>query len=317
MPAALSLAEAVLQAVSAPSEHSSDKPSARRTHPGLAPPSPPVESYRSRPPSTPPLPGAESIEPRAPRAARPVAEPREVPEAWSSEPDEDAEAPRSDSGEPGHALDEEPPASGGRLRTVAGPALVTLGAAALAFAGMRVILGGALDGWGASPSTEILGNFAVADSGSDPGVLQDPSPTPLPASPEPVAAASAPPPAPDAGDDAGTRPASASSSRSSARGDRALDVNVATELLDAPLLPTLPPGHGLLEVRTWEAQRIYVDGVFVGNYASRLVPLSPGAYRVRLSSGAGDIEQAVQVEAGRLTRLSASSKSSESDAPAP
>jgi hypothetical protein len=77
-----------------------------------------------------------------------------------------------------------------------------------------------------------------------------------------------------------------------------------TEVLDAPPSPKLLPGHGLLEVRTWEPQRIYVDGVFVGNYQSRLVPLNPGTYRVRLA-GAREIEQSVQVQAGRLTRASA------------
>ena len=96
-----------------------------------------------------------------------------------------------------------------------------------------------------------------------------------------------------------------------ARTDIQVDVDVSTEPVDAPLQAKLLPGHGLLEVRTWEPQRIYVDGVFVGNYASRLVPLNPGTYQVRLIAGAREIEQAVTVEAGRRTRVWARLESSE------
>jgi hypothetical protein len=80
---------------------------------------------------------------------------------------------------------------------------------------------------------------------------------------------------------------------------------VSTETLEPALRSKLFPGLGLLEVRTWEPQRIYVDGVFVGNYASRLVPLNPGTYSVRLLAGDRDIERSVLVQAGRRTRISA------------
>ena len=88
-------------------------------------------------------------------------------------------------------------------------------------------------------------------------------------------------------------------------------MDVSIEVLDAPAQPPLQPGQGLLEVRTWEAQRIYVDGVFMGNYSARLIPLSPGDYRVRLFDGAREIEDTAHVEAGRRTRLWARSKSPE------
>jgi CheY-like chemotaxis protein len=321
LPAALSLAEAVLQAVSAPTEdHPPDKPSARRTHPGLAPPSPPPEPFRPRKPKTPPPPdpllssearpspvppepepalfsnASFSSAPTLPPKSRAGLEPREVPEAWSSEPDADeaTDPGPASSGEASHSLDDEPSSSvGGRVRAVAGPALVMLAAAALAFVGVRVILSGALEGLGGTTSPGTLAHVTsldVADSGA-----------PTPTTPAPLGSEGT---APDAGD-AGW----SNEPRALGRG-APLDVNVSTELLDPPARLKLFPGHGLLEVRTWERQRIYVDGVFVGNYTSRLVPLNPGTYHVRLA-GARDIEQAVQVQAGRRTRVWARTASME------
>lgn len=329
LPAALSLAEAVLQAVSAPVDGAPDKPSARRTNPGVAPPAPPVEPYRrtagspplselerhaGRRPSVPPPPreGRSSVVPVAPAVAArpssvppppdgrpstlpPAPEPREVTEAWSSEPDDDDDPQlvTADPSRPGAALDDEPAATfAGRARSVVGPVVVTLGAAALAFGGMRVILGGALDGLGVQPSTQILGN-RVADAGAEPHGL--PLPGLPPTSPQPSDAGGATPPA----------------LPGLARGGVPIDVDVTTEVLDPAPQPRLIPGHGLLEVRTWEPQRIYVDDVFVGHYASRLVPLEPGNHRVRLLGGAREIEQPVQIEAGRRTRVWARSKSAE------
>jgi hypothetical protein len=88
-------------------------------------------------------------------------------------------------------------------------------------------------------------------------------------------------------------------------------VTVDSELLDLPPHTKLRPGHGLLEVRTWERQQIYVDGVFMGNYENRLIPLGPGTYQLRLRDGARDIERPVVVQAGRRTRLRAQPKSSQ------
>ena len=480
LPAALSLAEAVLQAVSAPLDHSSDKPAARRTNPGLAPPAPPVEPYRSRKPSTPPLPDVDlgavrrgsvppglisaasdgrrpsvipaapdgrrasvipaapdprraSVIPAAPDARRasvippepserissvpmplgvprasvppprrenrnstlptppsglsristlpparsasrvsslppapgerrrnsvvpmpspesrppsrpstvppapsrisslppspegramdsrtsivppePVGlefgdtsrirepvrfEPREVPEAWSSEPDDDdtgraapREAELEDDDEPVKTL-------GGRARAVLGPLVVTLGAAGLAFAGMRVIMGGAFEDLSARASTQVLGNLAadaeVGGRSTTPAAAQRAAER---ASLEPGR------PSVDAGVDAG--PALPIIERR----EIPLDVAVSAELLYPLPQQRLLPGHGLLEVSTWEPQRIYIDDLFVGNYASRLVPLKPGTYKLRLLAGAREIVQSVQIEAGRRTRVSARTK---------
>jgi CheY-like chemotaxis protein len=395
LPAALSLAEAVLQAVSAPTD--SDKPSARRTHPGLAPPTPPPpplerQSSTSRA-STPPFPDPQLSEPppasaptsvravstsaktmpptstpappsarvvpvfetapsapvnvRAaspnaktmpPASSRAAPEPREVREAWSSEPDtegeteSDARPASSDPVEANHTLNEQPRSrASARVRRVAGPVLVMLGAAALAFAGMTVLTGGALEGDGDGPSTRDLGNLpsdppsAVPTHASASSVAPgsavppaNPAPSAATLTPAEGASASAPVPAattqpspPDAGEPDGRTLAKAAGETPAPRTELPLDVDVTTEPLDAPLQAKLFPGHGLLEVRTWEPQRIYVDGVFVGNYASRLVPLGPGTYQVRLIAGAREIEQAVKVEAGKRTRVWARLESNE------
>jgi CheY-like chemotaxis protein len=304
LPAAMTLAEAVLQAVSGgPDVH--ERPSARRTHPGLAPPTSLVESsHQRRRPSTEPAPSARSASLRAGRSApasAPPSEPREVSEAWSSEPEDETDDldPRRDAAT---ELDDEapPPATvAARIRAVVSPLLVTLGAAALAFAGMRVIMGGTLERWGVAPATEVLGNApSPADAGGERGTLAEPA----------VLA-----PVSEPNDAAAPKLAAGGDTASTPRGGRdiPLDVDVSTEILDAPPELELRAGHGLLEVRTWEPQRIYVDGVFVGNYDSRLIPLSPGDYRVRLFDGAREIEHTAHVEAGRRTRLWARTKSAE------
>jgi hypothetical protein len=272
-----------------------------------------------------------------PASSRAAPEPREVREAWSSEPDledeagSDAGPALSDPVEANHTLNDQPrSATHPRARSVAGPVLVTLGAAALAFAGMHVIMGGALESLGDGPSTEQLGNLpseppsdapthASASMAAPPSI--PPAPAPSAASPIPAGGASStapafptaatPPSLPDAGGPDALALAKATGETPAPRVDVPLDVSVSTEPLDPALRAKLFPGHGLLEVRTWEPQRIYVDGVFVGNYASRLVPLNPGTYQLRLIDGAREIDQAVQVEAGRRTRVWARLESSE------
>lgn len=281
-------------------------------------PMPPAESRPpSRPSSVPPAPSAGRISslPQLPGGPRPMdarasivppeptrngthpraasrdaslgaGEPREMTDAWSSEPEDD-DAKISDRREAELETDDEPARTfGSRARAVLGPAVVTLGAAALAFAGMRVIMGGAFEPLGTRPSTEVLGNFA-ADAGPD---RQATLPTPS------TERAQQPAP-PDAG--VAARELSP---------DVSHGVEVLSELLDPLPEPPLVAGHGMLEVRTWEPQRIYIDELFVGNYATRFVPLKPGRYRLRLLAGARDIERSVQIEAGRRTRVSARPK---------
>jgi hypothetical protein len=313
MPAAMTLAEAVLQAVSGgPDAH--ERPSARRTHPGLAPPTSLVESSLQRTaPSKPPLPGTGATESRS-AGARPLrgaplpSGPREVTEAWSSEPDDADDLDAASA--PGAELDDEPalPATlPRRIRAVVSPLLVTLGAAALAFAGMRVIMGGTLERWGVAPATEVLGDMPDP---VDAGRASEPLPPPSPAASPPAPAEPADAATPSAEAPAAAPPPGVPSSATEEARAIPLDVDVSTEILDAPREPALRAGQGLLEVRTWEPQRIYVDGVFMGNYAARLIPLSPGDYRIRLFDGARDIEQTAHVEPGRRTRLWARTKSS-------
>jgi hypothetical protein len=85
----------------------------------------------------------------------------------------------------------------------------------------------------------------------------------------------------------------------------AVPVTVESELLELAPGTQLPPGQGLLEVHSWQRRQIYVDGVFMGNYENRLIPLGPGTYQLKLSDGMRDLERAVEVKAGRRTRVSA------------
>ncbi|HTV24805.1 MAG TPA: hypothetical protein VMG12_39200, partial [Polyangiaceae bacterium] len=276
-----------------PSRPSSVPPAPRASRISTLPPSPEGRAMDLRTSLVPP----EPLEPGAlelgdtRRIREPSSfEPREVPEAWSSAPEDDASArvaPRET-----EAADDEEPAKtlGARVRAVLGPMVVTLGAAGLAFAGMKMILGGAFEDLGVRPSTEVLGNLA-ADAGFDRRVSLPP--------PRERAVTSIPP---DAGD------ASGPALPDLERREIPLGVDVSSELLDPLPQQRLIAGHGMLEVRTWEPQRIYVDDVFVGNYASRLVPLEPGTYRLRLLAGAREIEQSVQIQAGRRTRVSARAK---------
>ena len=85
----------------------------------------------------------------------------------------------------------------------------------------------------------------------------------------------------------------------------AAGVSFTAEQLELPEGPPLPEGHGVLELQTWEPQRLYVDGVFVGNYATRLIPLTAGTYRVRFGTAARELEHPVTIVVGRRTRLTA------------
>ncbi len=174
-----------------------------------------------------------------------------------------------------------PPSRVARLRSAAGPLIVTLGAAALAFLGIRAIAG---NGW----QTLRAALQAPVSAPPDAGTAQD------------TAARVAP--GPELGSD--------DADLLSEQRKVPVNVTVDSEVLDLPPHTKLRPGHGLLEVRTWERQQIYVDGVFMGNYENRLIPLGPGTYQLRLRDGARDIERPVVVQAGRRTRLRAQPKSS-------
>lgn len=177
-----------------------------------------------------------------------------------------------------------PPRPGARLRAALVPAALTLGAALLAFVAIRGL---------ASRTWE-----APARSAGNPALTPRPEP-------QLEAPAAHPTSALDAG-----LPGSRSESQLRAETPpTSADLSFESELLDVPPATKLPPGHGLLEVRNFQRERIYVDGVFMGNYENRLVPLAPGSYQLRLSDGARDLEHPVEVKAGRRTRVSARPKS--------
>ena len=82
-------------------------------------------------------------------------------------------------------------------------------------------------------------------------------------------------------------------------------VRLDSELLELAPGTKVPPGQGVLEVRSEQPQRIYIDGVLMGEHAERLIPLAPGTYQLRLSSGNHFLERAIEVKAGRRTRVAA------------
>jgi hypothetical protein len=328
MPAAMTLAEAVLQAVSGPGEP--NKPGARRTHPGLAPPAPPLPHVPRRGSGTPPLPDPSPV--AQGDAASSEASPPDDANSSAAEAAEQSAAPDAaldeHESEPDTTdLDDDvaPPFStAARVRAVMSPVLVTLAAAGLAFAGMRVIMGGGLERLGVAPSTLLPASTVDAADRSLPARLPAPpaAPPPLPLSSASTADASTDLDAPDtatpAPPEAAAPPADGTSqpAQLASTGEAASaalepaspgvppDVDVSTELLDPLPEPKLRAGHGMLEVSTWQPQRIYVDGVFVGNYERRLIPLAPGTYQLRLVAGDRDIQQPATIEAGRRTRVS-------------
>jgi hypothetical protein len=176
-----------------------------------------------------------------------------------------------------------PPRPAGRARAAFGRVLLSLAAAAIAFLGIRAL---AFRGWetrtapvpSSTPAPAALLSAPAAGATSTPQAL-----TPGPAN--------------DAG---GTQRRADSAAHAPA-----LPVSFESELIDLAPGSKLPPGQGLLEVHSWQRQHIYVDGVFMGNYESRLIPLGPGTYQLRLSDGARDLDRPVEVKAGRRTRVSA------------
>lgn len=210
-----------------------------------------------------------------------------MPEAWSSEPEDEDDwasedaADQHDEPRDGAEISRSAP-PGARLRALASPLLVTFAAGTLAFLGIRAVAGG---GWQTLSAALQGAPPPVADAGSTQRVAA------------PRAGATEAP----AGEDLGLL---------AEQRKVPVDVTFTSELLELPPNTKLRPGHGLLEVHTWEPQQMYVDGVFMGNYESRLIPLGPGTYQLRLRDGARDMERAVQVEAGRRTRLWARPKSS-------
>jgi CheY-like chemotaxis protein len=179
-----------------------------------------------------------------------------------------------------------PPSTRSKVRAAAVPFLITLSAAAAAFVAVRALGEG---GWQTlraalrSSSAEA----PVADAGS--AELEPPQTSAVAAAPQPAAGSE--------------------EDLAAERQKVPVDVLFESEVLELPLQVRLRPGQGLLEVRTWERQQIYVDGVFMGNYESRLIPLVPGTYQVRLRDGGRHIERSVEVRAGQRTRLSARPKS--------
>jgi hypothetical protein len=176
-----------------------------------------------------------------------------------------------------------PPRPAGRARAAFGRVLLSLAAAAIAFLGIRAL---AFRGW---------------ETRSAPVPSDTPAPAALLSAPSAGAASTpqalTPAPAQDAG--------GAQRRAESVAHAPPIEVSLESELIDLAPGSKLPPGQGMLEVRSWQRQHIYVDGVFMGNYESRLIPLGPGTYQLRLSDGARDLDRPVEVKAGRRTRVSA------------
>jgi CheY-like chemotaxis protein len=286
----ISLGDAVLQAVSAPPPLESETELAPLPTNSARPPLPIQHSTR------------HALHPdTAPSRAR--REPRELTEPWTireeADPElaSDAEPAAESDADPIAATDDVDPwptTRGSRLRAAAAPALLSLSAAAIAFVAIRGVAG---DNW-STLSASLLGAPTRLDAGGARTEQQVRAPRPVaPALPEAQPALTAAPP---------------ESSDVLAEQRRVpFNVSFESELLDLPPHSKLPYGHGLLEVRTWERQQIYVDGVFMGNYENRLVPLVPGNYQLRLHDGGRDMERAVQIEAGRRTRVVARPKSAQ------
>jgi CheY-like chemotaxis protein len=236
-------------------------------------------------------PGSESRNPE------PVPSPRTPSPARSfgAEPELSAEGPPSDdavdvSTEGGFGAESRPDLRE-RLRGVAAPVLVTLAAASIAFVGMRALGGGVASVAPVEPASEG-------------------SPEPRAADGTPVSPANKPSLAPPNEPTATPAPAATAAETSLLAEQKKVpaDVSFSAELLELPLHAKVRPGHGLLEVRSWEPRQIYVDGVFMGNYATRLIPLGPGKYQLRLGNGDRSMESSVEVLAGRRTRLVAKPK---------
>jgi hypothetical protein len=170
-----------------------------------------------------------------------------------------------------------PPPRGARLRAAFAPLFVSVAAGLLAFLAIRI--------------------FAVGASRSPrlPAPAAERGPAPAVARPRPLAADASAPRQPETVPPAATAQPIA---------------DFTSELLDLPPRTKLLPGQGLLEVHAGQRQQIYVDGVFMGNYDNRVIALQPGSYHLRLSAGGRDVEQTVEIRAGRRTRVSARANTS-------
>ncbi|MEY4543851.1 MAG: hypothetical protein RL685_46 [Pseudomonadota bacterium] len=179
-----------------------------------------------------------------------------------------------------------PPRPAGRARAAFGRVLLSLAAAAIAFLGIRALA----FRWETRSAPAPSSAPAPAALLSAPGAGATSTPQAL-----------TPALTPGRANDAGGTQRRADSAALAPP----LPVSFESELIDLAPGSKLPPGQGLLEVHSWQRQHIYVDGVFMGNYESRLIPLGPGTYQLRLSDGARDIDRPVEVQAGRRTRVSA------------
>jgi hypothetical protein len=175
------------------------------------------------------------------------------------------------------------------LRTALGRGLLSLGAAAAAFLAIRALASRSWD-----PRSESSPDTAASSTPGAAPVVSGAAGSGLEASGRAGAGLESAPEAQRA--DAGAR-----------KGSNPTPVPLAfeSELLELAPGTKLPPGQGALEIRSPQRQRIYVDGVLMGDAAERLIPLGPGTYQLRLNDGAHDVERSVEVKAGRRTRFSA------------
>jgi len=182
-----------------------------------------------------------------------------------------------------------PPSPGSRLRTALGRGLLSLGAAAAAFLAIRALASRSWD-----PQSESSPDTAASFTPGAAPVASGAAGSGLEASGRAGAGLESAPEAQRA--DAGAR-----------MGSNPTPVPLAfdSELLELAPGTKLPLGQGALEIRSPQRQRIYVDGVLMGDAAERLIPLGPGTYQLRLNDGAHDVERSVEVKAGRRTRFSA------------
>jgi CheY-like chemotaxis protein len=195
-----------------------------------------------------------------------------------------------------------PPSAGARLRSALGRGLLSLGAAAVAFLAIRALASRSWDPQHASlPGTTEPASGATLAARGD-------AVSGLPASGLP---ASGLPAGGKAASGVETTPAAQRSAPGADAGARSgtitalLPLKFDSELLELAPGTKLPPGQGALEIRSPRRQRIYVDGVLMGDDEERLIPLGPGTYQLRLNDGTRDVERALEVKAGRRTRISA------------
>jgi hypothetical protein len=77
---------------------------------------------------------------------------------------------------------------------------------------------------------------------------------------------------------------------------------VGVDYTDVPADPSLPAGHGILEVSAPGDAIVLVDGVERGR-GSAAVPLAPGAHGVRIQTLGGDDVRTVEVRSAKIARV--------------